>query len=347
MRIAVISLGRRHAWALFGKELAEALSERVSVSYIGSQEADFIPEICESLLVHTGKNLWENFFYFLNPLSKIRILRFLKRQNPDLIIIPARHPWLLCLLPLVRTKKLLIIHDAMRHRGEQSALNDIIDRVLIRYSDVLCALSAYTQALLEKRHPKKQSLFLFHPVFRRYQSIEGMPPPEKIPRKYLLFLGRFFAYKGLDLLIGAWKKLLPLFPDLHLVIAGTGPEKPAKADRVFVIDRRLLDEEVAYLIDNACCVVLPYTDASQSGVIPVAFARGKAVVSTKVGGLAEQVLHGKTGFLCNPDQEELSLTVRKFLELSDEEKRDLALGISERCQKWSWEQFVERLLSLL
>ncbi len=44
-------------------------------------------------------------------------------------------------------------------------------------------------------------------------------------------------------------------------------------------------------------VVLPYVEASQSGVAATAFAAGRPVIATPIGGLTEQVIHRGTGLL--------------------------------------------------
>ena len=46
---------------------------------------------------------------------------------------------------------------------------------------------------------------------------------------------------------------------------------------------------------GADVLVLPYIEASQSGLIPIARALGTPVVVTPVGGLPEQVIHGASG----------------------------------------------------
>jgi glycosyltransferase involved in cell wall biosynthesis len=49
--------------------------------------------------------------------------------------------------------------------------------------------------------------------------------------------------------------------------------------------------------------VLPYIEASQSGVIPMAYTYGKPVIATTVGGLPESVVDGCTGYLVPPRDE--------------------------------------------
>ncbi|PYU09141.1 MAG: hypothetical protein DMG37_24220, partial [Acidobacteria bacterium] len=65
---------------------------------------------------------------------------------------------------------------------------------------------------------------------------------------------------------------------------------------------------------RATVVVLPYIEASQSGVIPMAYSAGKPVVATTVGGLPEMVENGRTGYLVPPgDSAQLAEGVTKLL----------------------------------
>ena len=66
---------------------------------------------------------------------------------------------------------------------------------------------------------------------------------------------------------------------------------------VNVINRWIKDEEVSEIVEPADVVILPYTHATQSGVIPLAYAFSKPVIATNVGGLDEQVVEGETGYI--------------------------------------------------
>jgi glycosyltransferase involved in cell wall biosynthesis len=112
------------------------------------------------------------------------------------------------------------------------------------------------------------------------------------------------AYKGLELLVQAFETARPSIPDWRLIVAGSGPLPPALASgavpEIEVINRYLPDEEVARLMRRCAVVVLPYLSATQSGVIALAWAFERPVVSTAVGGLGEMVVQGKTGILVRP-----------------------------------------------
>jgi glycosyltransferase involved in cell wall biosynthesis len=58
---------------------------------------------------------------------------------------------------------------------------------------------------------------------------------------------------------------------------------------------------VAEYFSTADIVVLPYTKASQSGVLLSAYAAGKPVVVTDTGGLAEVVKNGVSGYVVPPN----------------------------------------------
>ncbi|MBK7454029.1 MAG: glycosyltransferase [Anaerolineales bacterium] len=68
-----------------------------------------------------------------------------------------------------------------------------------------------------------------------------------------------------------------------------------------VFDSRYLDmEEIAPLMELASVVVYPYHSITQSGALQAAYAFGKPVVATNVGGFPEAVEDGKNGFWSRP-----------------------------------------------
>jgi D-inositol-3-phosphate glycosyltransferase len=124
----------------------------------------------------------------------------------------------------------------------------------------------------------------------------------------VLFFGYVRAYKGLPTLIEALA-LTP--PDVQLVVAGeiyhrtSGDyhelaRRHGVAERVVVLDRFLSAGEVACCFAASDVVALPYWAASQSAVVPLAMACGRAVVATSVGGLPDLVRSGVTGLLVPP-----------------------------------------------
>jgi alpha-maltose-1-phosphate synthase len=85
-------------------------------------------------------------------------------------------------------------------------------------------------------------------------------------------------------------------------------------DRFIVHNKFVPDDQAADYFRRASVVVLPYIEASQSGVIPMAYSAGKPVVATTVGGLPEMVEDGRTGYVVPPgDATQLAEAVTKLL----------------------------------
>ncbi len=127
-------------------------------------------------------------------------------------------------------------------------------------------------------------------------------------RRRLLFFGYVREYKGLPTLIEA---LAQVAGDVQLVVAGEiyhhdasyYRELAARAgvgSRVVLLDRFLGAREVACCFAASDLVVLPYWEASQSAVVPLAMASGRGTVATRVGGLPDLVRDGETGLLVPP-----------------------------------------------
>jgi glycosyltransferase involved in cell wall biosynthesis len=138
-------------------------------------------------------------------------------------------------------------------------------------------------------------------------------PPEPLPeRPALLFFGRISHYKGLDTLLDAMPLVWEELPEATLTIAGEGPlpEREALADpRVTLRHEHVPEADVPGLFAAATCAVLPYRQASQSGVGSEAKRFGRAIVATSVGGLPELVDEGCGRLVAPEDPEALAAAV--------------------------------------
>ena len=74
-------------------------------------------------------------------------------------------------------------------------------------------------------------------------------------------------------------------------------------DKFIVHNRWITDDKRTEFFQRASIVVLPYIEATQSGVVPVAYAHSKPVIATRTGGLPDVIDDGQTGILVDPKNE--------------------------------------------
>ncbi len=119
----------------------------------------------------------------------------------------------------------------------------------------------------------------------------------------LLFLGRILRYKGLGLLLEAYALLRQRGVGVELAVVGAGSlaehaDAFARLPEISVTNRWIGEDEIGAALGRSDIVVLPYVEASQSGIAAAAMTSGLPIVATPVGGLTEQVAHGLTGLVC-------------------------------------------------
>ena len=121
-----------------------------------------------------------------------------------------------------------------------------------------------------------------------------------------LFFGRIEAYKGLRYFLDAGDLLHRKGLSFRLVVAGRGSDLEHQRARITsspwveLIDAYIPPADVPALFRRAMAVVLPYTDATQSGVSAMAFAGSRPVIATRVGDVPDVVVDGQTGLIVPP-----------------------------------------------
>lgn len=179
------------------------------------------------------------------------------------------------------------------------------------------------------------------------------PPARAGERDGVLFVGRLTPHKGVDVLIRAMPPGIPLtilgtvghdprppesgYPDLLARLAGG-------RDVRFVT--RADDEQVAALYRQAAVVCLPSVERTCYGRrVPISellglaaiesMASGTPVIASRLGGLAEVVRDGETGFLAEPG-DVAGLRDRIATVVAD---RRLALRLGDNARQLAVEQF--------
>jgi len=124
------------------------------------------------------------------------------------------------------------------------------------------------------------------------------------------FIGSFYAYEGLDLLLQAFPAMLQKRPELRLLLVGGGPQDTAlkaQAQALGVADKvvftgRVPHAEVPRYYDLVDVLAYPRHSMRLTELVtplkPLeAMAQGRLLVASDVGGHRELIRHGETGWL--------------------------------------------------
>jgi glycosyltransferase involved in cell wall biosynthesis len=249
------------------------------------------------------------------------LLRRIDRFGADVVHLQQGHLWLNPVLSLLRGRALVLtIHDVEQHPGDVAS-RKTPQRILElgwRRADELIVHTEVTKRTVIRRYGREADAVHVVP----HVAIGGPTgsPPAAADGRSVLFFGRIWPYKGLEYLIRAQPEISERFPDARIVIAGTGEHfrrywaLMADPSRFVVVNEFVSIERRSELFADADVVVLPYVEASQSGVVPIAYAFGKPVVVTAVGGLPEAVEDGRTGLIVPPrDERALAQAVSRLL----------------------------------
>lgn len=232
----------------------------------------------------------------------------LREVNPDIVHFEGFSPWLVPFLPFFRRFPLITtLHDPVLHSGEENWAKNFSQWCLVRASGRVIVLSRVSRDLALKRFSgvEDKITVIPHGLYDIYtQGPERCPVGLSENEPFILFFGRVSPYKGVEYLLKAVKLLGAELQDYKVVLAGQHlyrvPIDASLSNRILVFDRFIENDELRYLFRRCHLVVLPYVEATQSGVLMLAYAFGRPVLATRVGSLPEMVVDGETGFLVEP-----------------------------------------------
>lgn len=229
-----------------------------------------------------------------------QLIRLVRAERPDVIHLLSHNAlWLNLALPFWRGMPVITtVHDIEVHPGDaETRILPVwsTNRIVRQSGDIVVHGPDLRRAALQRfRRPASSVHVLSHPAITRYRDLartEGLVRRTGDGSFRVLMFGRIYAYKGLAHLLTAEAILAGRIPGLRITIAGRGDDPAALAGlmgdmrRYDLRNRFIPDAEVAQLFLDADLVVLPYVEASQSGVLHLAAAFGKPVVATDTGEL--------------------------------------------------------------
>ena len=300
----------------------------------------------------------------INPLNWLSVGNRIKKERPDLIIVrfwlPFMGPCFGTILRRVRTnghtRIVAITDNVIPHEARPG--DAAFTSYFLKSADAFVAMSRDVLKDL-KNFTSKPSVFSPHPVYDNYGAgVDKIAARNHLglstDEKYILFFGFIRKYKGLDILLDAMKDERIKAAGIKLIVAGeyygdseSYTQQIANngiADNVHLFTEFIPNNDIRYYFSAADLVVQPYRSATQSGITQVAYHFEKPMVVTNVGGLAEVVPDGKTGFVTEPDPTEIATAILKFYEPGS--LPELQQNITAEKRKYSWETFTGNLIEV-
>ncbi len=198
-----------------------------------------------------------------------------------------------------------------------------VERQIMHRTRHLIAISRYVTSYFARQlAPSLQVYYIPNAIDENFFNLTSTANGNTI-----LFAGRVIPRKRVLDLVQAFVRLAPDFPKIQLRIAGECESEPAYVDSIrglikkFGLEGRvhllgqLSEADILAEFARSDLFVLPSAQETTPMVIAQAMAAGKPVIATAVGGVAEMVSHGKTGFLIKVDnQDELANAMQSLIQ---------------------------------
>ena len=227
----------------------------------------------------------------------------LKKQNYDIINItefPHIHEFPIYLL---RKRIVLSVHDPFMHSSVKSKRIVFERNIAMKILKSFIIFNRSQKEDFINTYKLKQAK-VFDSRLSSYSYLRMYQPQPYEGEPYALFFGQVTTHKGIEYFYQAMQKVQEKYPHIKMVVAGKNKNvdlsllpNVKKSDTLY---RFVPEKELVELINGAMCVVCPYIDATQSGVVMSAFAFMKPVIVTNVGGLPEMVRNGELGIVVPP-----------------------------------------------
>lgn len=314
----------------------------------------------------TGYERRESFYRFAPgaPGSRMRLAAKLVQHVPDMRAL-RRHArsadvvhfqWLAVqpvdgyLLPRDRPV-VLSAHDVLPREpraGQRHAQRRLYDRV-----DAVVVHSEHgRRRLVEEAGVDAGRVHVIpHGAFTHLTEVSGarpLPPElDRVEKPIVLFFGLLRPYKGLDVLLEAWRDV----HDAELWIVGAPRMditelRSASPPSVRWLPRFIPDEEVGAYFRRADLVVLPYREIDQSGVLFTALAFGRPLVLSAVGGFPEVAATGAAELVAPGRADELSEAITSLLADPARSQRMAEAARAAAAGPYGWDAIGRRTLEL-
>lgn len=297
--------------------------------------------------------------FYCKDLKRIR--RYFSDKKIDALHVPMVHPLSVAVERIFRRQgvpTVFTLHDVRPHRGENNLHYlpiRLAARTLTRKASVIALLTEGFRDYVSHTYHRTPDALLTtpHALFGDYSEKANTKAQTPLADYNFLVFGRIVRYKGLDILAEAYRRVKQTYGSrISLRIVGSGDFEPYRSlysdlEDVVVDNRFISESEVSgYFRMPRTIVLLPYTEASQSGVIPIAMSEGAQLVVTDFEGLLEQTDKGRSAIVCRPDAASLAEAMSKAVDCYDELEQ-MRIRAKKQISAITWEASAAKILKHL
>jgi len=262
----------------------------------------------EALSTYTGKKDFaiRSFRFFKE--SKTLLDRYQKNHPELTIYFPVFHPWNLILARKAKALNIRVVttvHDYKTHQGEKSKVVEIVQNRIVQLSDKVIFLTENEKqkAIGDNKTLTNRSFVLEHPILH----VSKKNTLDHTSQLNILFLGRLKQYKGYHLL----SEIADNLDVGQITIAGDGDDSITVSTRVNLINKYLSEREISNLIQTHHILVLPYLEATQSGIITLGIQSEMVMIISDLPGLKEQLDDLSASWIQN-NKKSLEIAIRNL-----------------------------------
>ena len=335
MNILFLYWGKRGGGARYSLELTRALAELpgVQINLSVSNQCEILSEFKALGLPTHYVDTYQNVFGFLKKftLDRARLQKnledYLRKYKVRYVIIGMDFFWGPLIFQACKNagaRALYVVHEPKPHPKEpmiMGAVKRITLKKGITGADHVITLTHHVKKYIHIsfKVSEEEISVIPHGIFSYVKAVSPKELPAADDPLTLLYFGRIEYYKGLDILLDAFQLIKNKRHNVRLEIWGSGDLNPYKEQiegtgSVRIENRWVDEEEIAPLFRRADLCILPYRDASQSGVVGISSDAAVPIVATPAEGLIEQLQNSGALFSQNFTAESLAESVSQLLD---------------------------------
>lgn len=300
---------------------------------------------CSDGIVHKSVKLAKmrlRFFLLISPLVFVYFFIYLSfcilfgKYNRVIVFGPHIIDFMILAPFRVWGKKAIyVVHDGVMHTGDAPKAYQIEIKWSMRIASELIFLSEYTRGMVKQELGIEKKSFIVPHGIVTYSNAKAETHMLSSKIGYLL-IGRITSYKGVDIIFD----YLNTHPDFNGIITIAGkfssdiviPPKIKSDMRLVLDDRWLSGEDIDKYMRQCDVVLMPYHEATQSGVAAMSIGYCKPVIATDVGALREQ-LGNSAYYMPNDDVDSFAEALRHVENKSDyEDKIKVSIELNKAYQ---------------